>query len=426
MRYTLILARIQANAAETRQQKADRRSALLASATALLGNTTITAEQRSTIENSFAEARQIGTDIALMDEASRFAAEERSRVEAEERALRAGRPPLPQPGQGQGDQTADQRAADQAQREERGRQYTAAYRNYMVTGRDEELRAMGAATGPGGGYAIPTELVPDVERATLAYGGVAGFVRLLPTTTGEQMNWPLSNDTANAATVIGENTDQDENDLVLATTALTVAILQTGMVKIPRTLVRDAAFDFGAFIKDNLGERAGRGLSKYVMGTSTNANFDPLAASAHLGATSADPAIITLSDVANLFGALDPSYANQGKFVMNRRTQIYLSTQRNGLGAPIFQLDANGLVTKLFGQDIVIDVNTPDIAAGNRAVIFGNLQKYLLRTVEAMEVQRLDERFATANQIAFLGFFRAGSRLLDAGSHPIQVLQQHA
>lgn len=401
-----------------------RAQALRSQALALITAASVTPEQRTQSENLLTEFRQISGDIATVQDLERVSAEERSRAEAEERAARAGRPALPLPGQDQDQGT--ERELTQAQREERQTKYTSALRHYLITNDSSQLRAMGAATGAGGGYAVPTATQPDIERAILAYGGVAGYVRRLQTTTGEQINWPTSNDTGNAATVIGENVAQTELDIVLGTKAMNVSILKTNIVSLPKTFIRDAVVDMNAFVRDNLAERAARGLSLYLTGASTDANFDNLFTAASAGPTSATGAAITLVDISNLFGSLDPGYANVGTWVMNRHTQIYLSSLRNTYGTPIFPLDQTGLLSKLYGQDVVIDVNAPSVGLNNRAVLFGNLQKYILRTVESLEIMRLEERYAEFNQVAFLGFFRAGSRLIDAGTHPIQALVQAA
>jgi hypothetical protein len=38
----------------------------------------------------------------------------------------------------------------------------------------------------------------------------------------------------------------------------------------------------------------------------------------------------------------------------------------------------------------------------------------------------LDERFADYGEVAYVGFSRIDSRLVDAGTHPISYLVQHS
>lgn len=383
----------------------------------------VTAEARTRYDAIMAEAQDIQTDVARLVQLEEAEARENDRLAAEERARAAGRPTLPNPTNGQGSE--ERSAEDAAQLEQRNRQYMRAYNHYLRTRDDSQLRAMNSTTGANGGYAIPVLTNPDLERAILTFGGVAPYLDQLTTDSGEQINWPMNNDTANSGREISENTDATETDITLSTAALTVGLFSTDSVLIPRTLLQDSAFDLASRVTAILGERQARLLSSKIIGGSTGSSFDSLVSTATVGSTSASPTAIGLTDISTLVGAVDPGYAKDGKFVMNRATQLYLSVQRTN-GLPVFPLDANGLVSKLFGQDIVIDQNMASIGATNITVLFGNLKKYILRKVGTMEVMRLDERYATANQVAFLGFWRAGGKLIDAGTHPIQALKQHA
>lgn len=389
--------------------------------TALAGGAS--AEARTRYDAIMAEVADIAGDITRLTDLENREAEERSRQEAEERARQAGRPALPQPGAG----ASEERSAEEAAALElRNRQYLRAHSHYLRTRDDSQLRAMNSSTGANGGYAIPVLTNPDLERALLTFGGVAPYLDQLTTNSGEQINLPLNNDTANSGREIGENVDSTETDITLGTKASTVGLFSTDVVLVPRTLIQDSAFDLAAKIVAILGERRARLMSSKIINGSTGTSFDSLLSTATaIPGTSVAPAVIGLTDVSALLAAVDPGYAATGKFVMNRATQLSLSTQRTN-GLPVFPLNPDGLVTKLFGADVVIDQNMPNVAAGNKALLFGDLKKYILRLVGQMEVMRLEERYATVNQVAFLGFWRGGGSLVDAGTHPIQVLTQHA
>jgi HK97 family phage major capsid protein len=403
----------------TLKELREKYAAKIAEARAALANGA-TPESRTKYDAIMAELAEIGGDINRLTALETADAEERTRQEAEERARLAGRPALPQPG-------AHNANADNRSAEERDREHRTALLNYMRTGDSSELRATQQSTvGANGGYSIPTTLLPELERALLTFGGVAAHVRSLRTATGEPINWPTSNNNSLAATVLAENTAQSEVQLTMGTKQLAVSTLVTGIVKVPFQLMQDAIFDWESFARTELGEAYARGLANYVGGTSTDASFDALPSIVTSSVTSAAPTAIGLPDITSLFGAVDVAYAQNGSFVMNRSTQLYLASLRNTYGTPIFPLDADGMLTKIYGRPIVIDTTIANIGATNRAVLFGDLSKYILRQVPGLEIKRLDERYAELGQIAFLGFFRAGSRYLNAGTNPIQALVQHA
>lgn len=423
--FGLVLACVQANA-QTAAELRGKSRAKLEEARALLA-AGLNAETRTKYDGLIAEVNDLNADAARAEQVERLDGENRSREEAAERTrreaeerARQGRPPLPQPGAAT-DQRTDQRSA-----EERDREIRSAMLTYMRTGDAAELRVQQSTVGANGGYSIPTLLLPDVERALLTYGGAAGFVRRQTTPNGDPMNWPVSNNTSLAATVVAENTQQSDVTAVMALKQLNVSTLQTGMIRIPFQLLQDGVFDWESFARTELGESYARGLANYISGASTDSSFDNLVSIVTDGVTSAAPTAVSLTDVTNLFGAVDPAYAANGTFVMNRSTQLYLASLRNTYGTPIFPLDADGQLSKIYGRPIAIDTLLPNVAATNKAILFGDLSKYILRTVPGIEIIRLNERFADYGQVAFMGFFRAGARYLDAGTHPIQALTQHS
>lgn len=403
------------NLAELRgryRAKLDEARALLAAG--------LTDETRAKYDALIAEATAVSADIARAQALETADAEERSRQDAEERAARSGRPPLPQPGA-----VATEGATRSA--EERDAQHRSALLRYMRDNDASELRATQQSTvGANGGYSIPTTLIAEVEKALLTYGGVASYLRQLTTTSGEPINMPVSDNTSQAAAVLAENTAQSETQLTMALKQSTVSTLATGIVKIPFQLMQDGIFNWEQFAREELGESYSRGLANYLTGASTDASFDNLVSSVSAGPTSTSGTAVSLADITNLFGSVDPAYASNGSFVMNRNTQLYLASLRNTYGTPIFPLDSTGQLSTLYGRPIVIDTLLPNIAVNNRAILFGNLQKFVLRRVPGFEIVRLNERYAELGQVAFLGFFRAGSRYLDAGKHPIKALVQAA
>lgn len=401
----------------------ERYSAKIAEARAALAGGA-TAEAREKYDAIMKDAEAIAGDVRRYKQLEEAESEERKRAEAEEAARRSNQPNLPQPG------NPEQRSEDEtpAEKEKRQKAFRSAFTKFVRSNDTRELRALGSAVGTNGGYTIPTETLPEVELALQAFGGVASHLGDFSTSTGETINYPTNNDTTNMGAEIGENVAATEVDPAFASVASTVGLFTTNSVLVPRTLMRDSAVDVAALVSKLLGTRRARLLSKKIIeGTISNQTFDSLTGVATLGATTTAAGAISLADMANLFGNVDPGYGVNGKFVMHRNTQIYLMTQRNAYGTPIFPLDNDGFLTSLFGRPIVIDMNMPQMTtAGNLPILFGDLTKYLLRPVGTMEVQRLEERYAEFNQVGFLGFWSAGGRLVDAGTHPIQSLKMHA
>ena len=411
-------------------QLEEKRSQLLKDATAALRSDKPAEERYTAYDAKVAEMGALDAEIARHRNADKLEGEERAREEAAEAARRSGRPPLPAPGAPA--PATEERELSKEEIETRNKQEKRSFNHYLKTRDDSQLRAQGSVVGSQGGYTIPTLTAPIITQAELAFGGVIPFLDLMGTTSGEQINWPLGNDTANMGAEIAENLPAGEQDAVLGTVPLTTTLFTTGMIQIPRTLIRDSVVDIADYVVKLLAVRRARRLAYSVInGTQASTAFASLLNSVNVGATTAAPNAIGLTDMSEIFGAVDPGYALNGRFTMHRNTQIYLACLRNALGAPIFPLDSDGMLTKIFGKDIVPDQGMPAVAAntpaaGQKLALFGDLKSYIYRPVGQMEVMRLEERYAEYNQIAFLGFYSAGGQYVDAGTHPIQALQQHA
>jgi HK97 family phage major capsid protein len=408
-----------------------KRSQLLKDATAALRSDKPSEERYTAYDAKVAEMAGVDAEIARHRSAEKLEGEERTREEAAEAARRAGRPPMPPPGH-IGKAGEEERELSKEETEQRNKQEKRAYNHYLRTRDESQLRAMSSGTGSQGGYTIPVLTQPLITQAELAFGGVIPFLDPMPTTSGETINWPLGNDTTNMGSEIAENVAASEQDAVLGTVPLTTTLFTTSLIQIPRTLLRDSVVDMADYIVKLMAIRRARRLAYSVInGTSATSAFASLLNGATVGATSASPTALTLPDLSEIFGNVDPGYALNGRFTMHRNTRIYLACLRNSLGAPIFPLDQDGMLTKIFGKDIVDDQGMPAVAAnapaaGQKLILFGDLKSYIYRPVGTMEVMRLEERYAELNQVAFVGFYSAGGQFLDAGTHPIQLLQQHA
>ena len=366
------------------QELEQKRSQVLKEATAALRSNEPSEKRFTTYDAKVAEIEALDQEIGRHRAADKLEGEERQRAEAEEQRLRSGRPPLADPGK-VNNTDPDERELSKEEVEKRNKQEKRAFSHYTRTKDDSQLRAMGSAQGSQGGFTIPTLTQPLITQAELAFGGVIPFLDQMPTTSGEQINWPLGNDTANMGNEIAENAAAAEQDAVLGTVSLTTSIFTTGMVQIPRTLLRDSAVDMADYIVKLLAVRRARRLAYSVInGTQTTAAFTSLLNSVTLGATTAAPNAIALPDLSELFGGVDPGYALNGTFVMHRNTRIYLACLRNGLGAPIFPLDVDGMLTKIFGKTIVDDQGMPSVAANapaaaQKLILFGDLKSYIYR-----------------------------------------------
>jgi HK97 family phage major capsid protein len=322
---------------------------------------------------------------------------------------------------------------------------TEAFRNYIVTGKlttenvrnlrsynkttasVQEHRDMNGDTGVDGGFLVPVGYNPEIESAKLAYGQLLTVVRDWKTNSGQPIQWPLSDDVAQFSTEMTDGTDVTESDIPLGQVTFNTSTFSTGVIKVSRSLLNDSAFDLGSFINDNFAVRMARGTNKAVTNGSTSGNVASLITAAVSGATSAAPTAISYLDLVALYGALDPAYVGNSTWAFSNTVLRQLIALEDGFQRPLFLPSmTSGIPDKILGRPYVLNQDMVAPAAGTKSILLGDMSKYVFRTVGGLEVLRLNERYAPAHQVGFVGFHRHSGKLLDAGTHPVLALTQHA
>jgi HK97 family phage major capsid protein len=402
---------------------AEKRAKLITEAQALLNQDTISTETRTKFDAMIADAATIGEDIARINQADTLEAETRS----------TQRPPLPNP------------SGNTETTEQRNRKEADAFRQYLLTGQvSSENRSYVRMTAPerrdvsngmteaGNGIIVPTLFRPDVEVALKAYGGAINVVRTITTETGNPLVWPMNNDTANASTVVGEANLIPENDLTFTGKTLNTEKFSTGIVKVSKELLQDAAFDLSAFIRDAFAVREYRGVNNAItLGTSSGLidGLVPsvLASGATVTAQSGDVSKISYADLIKLYVAVDSAYQANASWMWSGSTLGLLAGVVDTLGRPLFIPNPNaGAFDTLLGKPVVLNQSMASPAVSDTAVLFGDFSKYILRNVLDLEIVKLSERYAEYGMVAFLGLSRHGGRYLNAGTNPIAALVQAA
>jgi HK97 family phage major capsid protein len=297
------------------------------------------------------------------------------------------------------------------------------------------------------GFFVPTGFRNQIEQATKYFcpfldGGVC---TILETATGNPLPMPTSNDTQQAATIVGEAASVSEADVTASQIIFAAYKLSSGEVKASIELLQDSAFDIQEWLSQRFGERYGRGLENYFTnGTGSSQPTGILTAIAASGAnsvvaagSSANDGIsgntgansIGYNDLVALEHAVDPTYRRNAKYMLHDLTLSSLQKLIDKFGRPLWVPGvAVNVPDTICGYPYVINQSMPQIGSVSEAttMVFGNFSKFIIRRVKDMAVQRLDEKYAEQGQVAFLSFARYDSNLLDAGTHPLVTLQQHS
>jgi HK97 family phage major capsid protein len=290
-----------------------------------------------------------------------------------------------------------------------------------------EKRAQGVATGAAGLFTVPDEAMRPLEVALLAFGGMRKKATVLRTATGADLPIPTVNDTTNKGVILAENTGAAEQDLVFAQIVLKSFKYSSKMLKVSVELMQDSAVNLAVFVGEALGERIGRILNDHFTTGAGTTEPKGIVTEATSAFTAASATTVTTDELIDLQYSVDQSYrSNPGAAYMFADASAKIIRKlKGGDGQYIWQPSIlAGQPDTLLGHDVVINQSMPAMTAGLKAVLFGDIGKYLIRDVMDITLVRLDERFAEAHQVGFLAFSRHEGRLLNAGTNPVKVITQ--
>lgn len=302
-----------------------------------------------------------------------------------------------------------------------------ALRSWMLNdGTASEYRDI-LTTSTSGAAVIPQIMNPELVTALRDFAPVLSIVdNRVTNNNGAPMKMSLVNYTSTVLPVVTEGTAFPEIDPTFTSTVVNVDKLG-GIVKLSAEELADSNFDLPSWLRDQWANVFGVSLENYC----TNGNGSNIAGFLSLagnGGTSAVAGAIAYPDIAALYGSVTSAYSRNGIFQMSTSTRAYLMGLVSTTGTPIFDANPQGdPFTTIFGKKIVINDSLPTVAAGHKAILFGDFNKgYLFRTDGAPEIKRLDERYADTDEVGFIIRNRCGAVSKAAGISCFNALTVHA
>jgi len=293
-----------------------------------------------------------------------------------------------------------------------------------------ELRAMSSHLGTSGGYlTVPASVVNMVEIAMIQFGRMLEVADTITTETGEDMGWPVADDTSNEASYTDENPTTAPSDVEPGFEQVVWRShdLQSGFIKVPFKLFRDSFANIEMLISRLIGERFGRKLSGEC--TTGVAKIRGIIPRSPVGETTAGSTAITYADVVDLDTSLDPAHAAGAAYMFHNNILGALRKLVDSQNRPLWISNiAAGVPDTFNGKRYFLNQKMAStITSGDKTMITGDFSYYKVRRVGQMRLRRLVERFAEFDQTAFIGYISADGNLLRpnaSAASPVQVMQQ--
>lgn len=320
--------------------------------------------------------------------------------------------------------------------EKRVAAHKAAFRHYLSRGETEitsderkiltEERAnQVVGTTTAGGYLVPEGFQVELEKALLPYVKMWDFARILKTNTGGDIPWPTMNDTTNKGELLAEAAAYGNEALVFGSVTLKDYTFTSKVVTVSYQLLQDSALPIESVVIDALAERVGRILNQYyTTGTGSGQPEGIVTNASDSGEVSliAGP---TRDNIVGLYHSLNADYRKNGVFMFEDSILKALKLLEIGTAdaRPLWQPSMRvGEPDTIEGKQYIINDEMASLGSGNTIMLFGDFKKFIIRQALDFNLLRLNELYAANLLVGFVGYMRASSHALNAGTNPIKQL----
>lgn len=289
--------------------------------------------------------------------------------------------------------------------------------------------AASTGTNSAGGYTVPTTIYNEIVSVIALESGIAQIAKTVRTADGHPINIVLNDDTANNASIVGENASVGSGtDTVLSTVTLGSYKYTSGALLFSREILADSMFDFKTFVTDAVGHRFARKLDNdYTLGNGTTApqGVVTAASSGTVGATG-ETASLVATDLIKLEHSVTVPYRQGAKFLMGDSMFRVIKSLQDTVGRFLWQPGlAQGAPDLISGYPVVLSASMANPAANAKTILFGQFENFWIRMVMDLQIKTLNELYAANDQIGIMGFLRTDSKLVSATA-PIKYFQQSA
>ena len=298
--------------------------------------------------------------------------------------------------------------------------------------RNEVLRvnnAMGTQEANNGQALTHREFVNRLLEAVKSFGGMRSVSTVLATDTGNAMDMPTTDATAEEGEIVGENSQASAEDTAFGVVSIDAFKYSTKSIAVPFELLQDSGIDLESYLLRLMAMRLARVQNKhFTVGDGSNKPQGMIPA-ATVGHVAGSASTIEFSELNQLIHSIDPAYREGGNcsFMFNDFTLRDLKDKKDAQNRPLWLPGVEvGAPDTIHGYRYTINQAMASFGANALPVAFGDFSHYTIRDVMNLMMFRMtDSAFTTKGQVGFIGFQRSDGKLLDVGG-AVKTLQNAA
>ena len=276
-----------------------------------------------------------------------------------------------------------------------------------------------------GGYLVPDEFERTLVQALEEDNVIRAHAHVFTTSNGVHKIPVVA--TKGVANWIDEGQAYGESDDVFAQEQIDAHKVGT-LIKVSEELLDDSAFDLQSYISKEFTRRIGaKEEEAFLIGDGSKKPTGILhaTAGAQVGVTAAGAAAITADELIDLYYSLKSPYRKNAIWVLNDGSIRAIRKLKDLSGQYLWQPGLRqGEPDMLLGKPLYTSSYMPNIAAGAKTILFGDLSYYWIGDRKGITFKRLNERYADFGQVGFLASKRVDAKLILPEA--VKVLQQKA
>jgi HK97 family phage major capsid protein len=286
--------------------------------------------------------------------------------------------------------------------------YKTAFWNAMRTKMITNDMSVGVDTS--GGFLAPDEFERSLVQALNEHNIMRQLARVIRTGSGE-LQIPVVTSSGSAAW-LAEGAEIPLSDGTFGQVTLGAFKLAT-MIKVSHELLNDSAFPLESFLAQDFGRRIGDLEEAAFLNGDGVGKPTGFLATAPVGKTTDSATALTFDDVMDLYRKLKSPYRNKAVFIAHDTTVGALQKIKDGNGQYLWRPALTmGEPDTILRRPVYVSSFMPQIAAGAKALAFGDFSYYWIADRTGRTFERLNELFSQTDQVGFKAVQRCDGKLI--------------
>ncbi|MBQ3426021.1 MAG: phage major capsid protein [Clostridia bacterium] len=270
--------------------------------------------------------------------------------------------------------------------------------------------ALQIGTDSEGGFLVPDEFERQLIDKLHDENIIRGYATIITTESGDRKIPVVASHGAAAWT--DEEAEYTESDDAFGVVTLGAHKLAT-IIKVSEELLNDSAFNLETYIASEFVRRMATAEEDAFINGNGTGKPTGLLTTGETGITAASTTAITADEVIDLYHSLRTPYRKNAQFIANDSTVKAIRKLKDNTGQYVWQpgLQA-GQPDTILNRPILTSQHMPEIGAGRKILLFGDLSYYWIADRQGRTFQRLSELYAKTGQVGFRVFQRLDGKLI--------------